>query len=272
MTGLLDATTLPHLPVNFVSRPRLLALLRSEVAARAVVLRAAAGFGKTALLVDWARASGNAAWLRPRAPGPTAVREQVVSALDTSPHLTHLVLDDADELDATTLGDLTDLVRHRRPGVRFVLAGRRLDVRGAGVSTVEAEQLAFTSGEASALMAAWGVVLDAQRLQRLRERVGGRAAGLRLAALCLRRGDDPEQLLGAIGDVDGGSAGHQGTWVLDPELVQMLSSHRSLVQIADRLCVPVPVARGRMHATYAALGASSRRSAVLAAQERGFLR
>jgi len=272
MPGLLDALTLPHLPLNFVSRPRLLALLESEAAGRPVVLRAPAGFGKTALLVDWARASGNAAWLRPAAPGPTAVREQVVAALDAPPRPTHLVLDDVDELDAPALRDLTDLVCHRRPGIRFVLAGRRLDVQGAAVTAVEADQLAFTPGEASALMAAWGVALDPRRLQRLRERVGGRAAGLRLAALCLRRGDDPEQLFGAPGDADGCSVGQQGTWVLDPELVQMLSSHRSLVQIADGLCVPVPVARGRMHTAYAALGASSRRSAVLAAQERGLLR
>jgi ATP/maltotriose-dependent transcriptional regulator MalT len=42
-------------------------------------------------------------------------------------------------------------------------------------------------------------------------------------------------------------------------------------QIADHLRVSIPVARARMHAAYTALGTSSRRGAVTAAQERGLL-
>jgi LuxR family maltose regulon positive regulatory protein len=273
MIELSSGSTFPHLPADFVSRGRLLALLETESAGRTVVVRAPGGFGKTALLADWARARGRVTWLRqkPASAEDKGVRAQVIAALEASRPPTRLVLDGVTQLDATSLRDLVDLVRHGPRRVRFVVAGRQVDVDDVEVSTVEAEQLAFTAGEAAALLAAWGVALDAGRLQRLQRRIGGCAAGLRFAALQLSRGEDPDQLLRVLGDVDGRSADRRDEWVPDAELLLMLSSHHSLAQIAERLDVPVAVARCRMHATYAALGASSRRGVVLAARERGLL-
>ena len=270
MTGSSGETAPPRLPANFVSRTRLVVALERKSSAQTVVVRAPAGFGKTALLADWARTSGGVAWSRAR-PGFGALLAQVISALDALPPPTRLVVDDVDELDATTVQVLADLVRRRQPDVRLVLAGRRVEVDGAGVSTVEAEDLMFTPGEMSAFLQSCSVTLDPGRLRRLHERIGGCAAGLRLAALCLQCGEDPEHLLGALGDVDDPAAGEDDEQTPDRALVLMMSTPRSLPQIADHLQVPVPVARRLMHATYAALGASSRRSAVLTAQERGLL-
>jgi LuxR family transcriptional regulator, maltose regulon positive regulatory protein len=260
----------PRLPPNFVSRTRLLAQLERASSGRAVVVRAPAGYGKTALLADWARTSGGVAWSRAR-PGVGALLAQVTSALNAVPPPTRVVVDDVDELDASTVQVLADLVRRRQPDVRLVLAGRRMRVDGADVSTVEAEDLTFTPGEMSAFLQNCSVTLDPGRLRRLHARIGGCAAGLRLAALCLQAGEDPEHLLGALGDVDDSAAGEGDERTPDRALVLMMSTRRSLPQIADHLQVPVPVARRRMHATYVALGASSRRSAVLSARERGLL-
>jgi LuxR family transcriptional regulator, maltose regulon positive regulatory protein len=270
MTGSSGEPGPPRLPANFVSRNRLLAQLERASSGQAAVVRAPAGFGKTTLLADWARTSGQAVWSRAR-PGSGVLLAQVSSALDASLPPTRLIVDGADELDATTVRALAVLVRGRQPGVRLVVAGRRIRVDGADVCTVEAEDLAFTPAEMSAFLLSCSVVLDAGRLRRLHARIGGCAAGLRLAALCLQCGEDPEHLLGALGDVDDPVAGEGDERTPDRALVLMMSTHRSLPQIADHLQVPVPVARRRMHATYAALGASSRRSAVLSAQECGLL-
>ena len=60
-------------------------------------------------------------------------------------------------------------------------------------------------------------------------------------------------MLGALGDVDDPAAGEGDERTPDRALVLMMSTRRSLPQIADHLQVPVPVARRCMHATYAAL-------------------
>jgi LuxR family transcriptional regulator, maltose regulon positive regulatory protein len=268
MTDVSGAAAVPDLPVVFLSRSRLLALLERAGPGRVVIVRAPAGFGKTALLADWARRHEGTAWLRQEA-GP--LRAQLAAALAEQRGPTRLVIDDVDELGESDRCVVADLLRRCPPGVRCAVAGERAATPGSSAPTVEAPQLAFTSTEAAALLAACRVPLDAEQVRRLHRRTGGWATALQLAAICLRRGEDPEHLLRVLGDLGNTPSGY-GEEQADLAVVRMLPSPRSLAQIADHLQVSVPVARGRVHAAYIALGASSRRGAVLAAQERGLLR
>ena len=70
---------------------------------------------------------------------------------------------------------------------RLRLAGELLEVRAA--------DLEFTSAEATELIAAAGVELDAHAVRQLRERTEGWAAGLRLAAMSLSRHAEPERFV-----------------------------------------------------------------------------
>jgi ATP/maltotriose-dependent transcriptional regulator MalT len=274
MTEVSGPAAVPDLPVVFLSRSRLLALLERPGPGRVVVVRAPAGFGKTALLADWARRHEGTAWLRPEA-GP--LRAQLAAALAEQRGPTRLVIDDVDEMGESDRRVVADLLHRCPPGVRCVVAGDRAATPESSASTVDAPtvdaaELAFTSTEAAALLAACGVPLDAEQVRRLHRRTGGWATALQLAAICLRRGEDPEHLLRVLGDLENTAISGSGEEQADLAVVRMLPSPRSLAQIADHLQVSVPVARGRVHAAYTALGASSRRGAVLAAQERGLLR
>jgi LuxR family transcriptional regulator, maltose regulon positive regulatory protein len=76
---------LPHLQPGFVPRPRLVDLLEDALAGGLVLVCAPAGFGKTALLGDWARRGGRAvAWLSLDAgdSDPARFWRHVVAALD----------------------------------------------------------------------------------------------------------------------------------------------------------------------------------------------
>ena len=76
---------LPHPQPGFVPRPRLVDVLDDSLAGGLVLVCAPAGFGKTALLGDWARRGGRAvAWLSLDAgdSDPARFWRQVVAALD----------------------------------------------------------------------------------------------------------------------------------------------------------------------------------------------
>src|SRR5580693_9325595 len=110
-----------------------------------------------------------------------------------------LVLDDLHLLTAPKpLAELAYVLRYARPGLRLVAAAR-IDPhfplhrhRLAGELTeIRAADLAFTAGEADLLMAQHGLTLPAGAVNLITERVGGWAAGLRLAALSLDGHPDP---------------------------------------------------------------------------------
>jgi LuxR family maltose regulon positive regulatory protein len=110
-----------------------------------------------------------------------------------------LVLDDLHLLTAPEpLAELAYVLRYARPGLR-VVAAARIDPhlplhrhRLAGELTeIRAADLAFTAGEADLLMAQHGLTLTAGAVNLITERVGGWAAGLRLAALSLDGHPDP---------------------------------------------------------------------------------
>ena len=124
---------------------------------------------------------------------------RLASALATLEPPLVLVLDDLHLLTAPKpLAELAYVLRYARPGLRLVAAARidpHLPLhrhRLAGELTeIRAADLAFTAREANLLMAQHGLTLPAGAVNLITERVGGWAAGLRLAALSLDGHPDP---------------------------------------------------------------------------------
>ncbi|MEU0530208.1 LuxR C-terminal-related transcriptional regulator [Amycolatopsis tolypomycina] len=157
--------TVPGPPADFVSRPRLRAVLDAAGEAALVFVGAPAGFGKTLLLAEWARHrdGGAVAWLSadtddnddrlfwsavlealgrcrripdgnplrrlavPDAPSTDlAFLAQVADALDTLPEPVVLVLDNAQEItSAGPWQGLRALVRHQPASLCLAVASRR---------------------------------------------------------------------------------------------------------------------------------------------------
>jgi LuxR family transcriptional regulator, maltose regulon positive regulatory protein len=147
---------------GFLPRPRLLERLTQGTALELVLVCAPAGFGKTALLGDWARHSGRAvAWLSldegdndparfwrhvaaaldrvrpgiaeqvagllgpPAPPSFEGLVTALINELAAQPDRVLLVLDDYHLVDAEVVhASLTFLVEHLPPGLRLLLASR----------------------------------------------------------------------------------------------------------------------------------------------------
>jgi LuxR family maltose regulon positive regulatory protein len=127
----------------------------------------------------------------------------VVNAVDLVPGPLCLVLDDVHELTAPDpMHGLACLVRDRPPGLHVVLGGRsdpplalgRMRLNGE-VCEIRAQALRFSAPEADEMLTATDVVLRPDQLRLLVEQTEGWAAGLRLAALSLREGDDRDRFL-----------------------------------------------------------------------------
>jgi LuxR family transcriptional regulator, maltose regulon positive regulatory protein len=127
-----------------------------------------------------------------------AVVERLLTDLAPLADRVWLVIDDVHELGPDTLRQLELLVLRAPPALRFVLAARhdvrlglhRLRLEG-GLAEIREPDLRFTVAEARELFGAAGVQLREPGL--LVERTEGWAAGLRLAALSLAGGADPER-------------------------------------------------------------------------------
>jgi LuxR family maltose regulon positive regulatory protein len=111
-----------------------------------------------------------------------------------------LVLDDFDaDADPSILNDLQRLLRAIPASLRVIVTSRgtpalrlqRMRLDGALVH-VGPTELAFTAEEAGELLRAAGQELPADRVDELRERTEGWAAGLQLAALALRQQPDAD--------------------------------------------------------------------------------
>ena len=109
-----------------------------------------------------------------------------------------LVLDDVSEVRSPdVLDQITRLFRHESP-LRLVLVSRvepqlplhRLRVAG-NLAEVRADELAFTAEEAAELLVHQGHGVDPAELAHLLDRTDGWAAGLRLAAMFVRRTGSP---------------------------------------------------------------------------------
>ena len=137
-----------------------------------------------------------------RAEGDDLV-EALADALDGPEPPIRVVLDDVHELTAReVLRDLTRLIRRSPARLRLVLSSRtdppisvpRLRLEGR-LLEVRADALRFTLDDAAAMLRATGLQLTAAQVAVLQARTDGWAAGLRLAALALRRTDDKSAFL-----------------------------------------------------------------------------
>ena len=122
----------------------------------------------------------------------------LVAAIDALPVPVALVLDDVHELTAPApVRALAALVRERPPALRLVLSGRtdppvsiaRRRLAGE-LCEIRAHDLAFSTGEAAALLAGADVAAAPEHVRLLVQQTDGWAAGLRLAALSLRNTSD----------------------------------------------------------------------------------
>src|SRR5215470_15913758 len=213
---------MPRSQQGFVVRLRLVEALDEGLSRRLMLVCAPAGFGKTALLADWARrGSRPVAWLSLDAGDndPARFWRHAVAALDrVRPGIGELaaqpgedklllVLDDYHLIDTQQVQDsLAFLLEHLPSSMHLVLASRadpplplaRLRARGQ-LAELRAAELRFTADEAAALLReAVGGDLPGTMVGALAARTEGWAAGLQLAGLSLRGQQDKAGLVAAF--------------------------------------------------------------------------
>ena len=182
-------------------------------------------------------------------PGPDArdceLVDQLAEGLDELEGPVRLVLDDVQELTgAESLRGLARLVRRRAAGVQLVLASRsdppislpRLRLEGR-LHGVRADRLMFSLDDTTALLEASGIDLSPAQVALLHARTEGWVAGLRLAALALRRSDDPD---GFLAEFSGDE--HSVADYLTGEVLQALPSEARNFLTAVSICSPLPAA------------------------------
>ncbi|MEV4713223.1 LuxR C-terminal-related transcriptional regulator [Micromonospora sp. NPDC049374] len=141
-----------------------------------------------------------------RAPRPDEL-EILAAALATRERPLVLIVDDLHRItEPAALAGLEFLLRHSEQRLRLVAAGRtgpplavhRLRLAGE-LTEIGPDDLAFTGDEIADLLTAHGVAVPAAAVARLRQRTGGWAAVLRIAALALRDQPDPERWISELG-------------------------------------------------------------------------
>jgi LuxR family transcriptional regulator, maltose regulon positive regulatory protein len=233
-----------------VERRPLVRRLRDASCASLVLVSAPAGYGKTALLAQWARSfEGSVAWLNlgPDHRDPRRLRDDVRRALADAPAPFLLVMDDADALASReALEVVSALIADLPPGGQVALGcrvdpdlllGRRL-VEG-GLVRVTRGDLAFGPQEAEALMAAAGVTLTPEALEGVVARTEGWPAGLRLAALRLGEQTDPSDRVTSFAGDDRLVADYLREAMLDdlpPETLTFLTRASVLDRLSGELC------------------------------------
>jgi LuxR family maltose regulon positive regulatory protein len=273
---------------RLVARPRLTRQLDAVTGHKLTVISAAAGYGKTTLLSEWAR-SGNVpvAWLslgpedndpvrfwsyvvasiqactRPESkvqspksgrgdfglwtsgsrPGVTALVNRVAAF----PEQVVLALDDYHLIESQAIHDgVSFLLDHMPPTMHLVIAGRtepplllnRLRARDE-LLELHAADLRFMPDEAERFLAdVMSLDLEAGGAALLESQTEGWVAGLQLAALALKGGDN------LAGQVRGISAGHP--YILGYITDEVLRRQPGEVQafllqtsILDRFCAPL---------------------------------
>ena len=204
---------------GLIARPALVRRLAAARGVPVVLLVAPAGYGKTAVLSEWARRDGRRfAWAvaRDADNDPEHLVQTLAGALadadlaeDDSavppslPPGCVLVLDGLQAIHARdALAVITELIEDAEHGSQVVLASRsepplRLGGLRAERKLVELRpaDLAMTTSEAAALVAAHGLVLDRGELEQLVRRTEGWPAALYLATLAAREERHPARVL-----------------------------------------------------------------------------
>ncbi len=243
-------TAIPDPPADEVGRGPLVRRLLGASGASLVLVSAPAGYGKTTVLAQWARAfEGAVRWLTlgPGHRDPRLLRDDVRRALADAPAPFLLVMDDADALASReALAVVSALVADLPAGGQVALGcradpdlllGRRL-VEG-GLERVTRDDLAFGAEEADALMAGAGVALTPEALDGILARTEGWPAGLRLAALRLGELSDPSAGVPGFAGDDRLVAGYLRDAMLDdlpPETLTFLTRTSVLDRLSGELC------------------------------------
>jgi LuxR family maltose regulon positive regulatory protein len=241
--------------------------------ASAIVVVAPAGYGKSALLTEWANVDPRPfIWLRlvpadddpvrlsetlagalrsvGMKVGPLATAEAVVEALPRAIRAWEgpfvIVLDDCDKLRRrATLRVLADLIDSLGAQGQIALAGRhepdlpipRLRAERR-LLELGAADLVLSHSELAAMAAANGLELDEAQRDLLTRRTEGWPAAVYLAALAARESADPRQSLADFGGADRHVTDYLRAEVLAP-LPRRLSEFVRRASILARLSAPV---------------------------------
>jgi LuxR family maltose regulon positive regulatory protein len=135
-----------------------------------------------------------------------------------------VIIDGADRLTSRETTGLDFLLRHAVPRFRLVLSGRadpqlplhRYRLTDA-ILDIRQDSLAFTVAETRELFANLGLTVSKDCATSLTNQTEGWAAGLRLAALSLHHGTDPDQLSASLAQTDSGVADYLIAEVLDAQ-------------------------------------------------------
>jgi LuxR family maltose regulon positive regulatory protein len=238
----------PPIP-GLVTRPDLVRrLATASEGSRLVVVSAPAGYGKTTLLAEWARAAGApAAWLtlRHEHRSPRRLHADLAAARDARGAAV-LVLDDVDAAASPeTVAALRALIGELPSGSR-VAVGCRADpgllparrLLDGGTARLTAVDLAFDAGEARALLAGRGIAVTDAALDHLMHRTEGWPAGLALAALRIAGAPDAEAAALAFAGDDRLVADYLRETVLDA-LPPATLAFLTRASVLDRLTGPV---------------------------------
>jgi LuxR family transcriptional regulator, maltose regulon positive regulatory protein len=221
----------------FTSRRRLLAMLDAGRQLPLILVSAAAGTGKTALIADWITSRGEtgaAGWVTlsatheelwpliltcmqrhgievPAMPAGTASGLEPAAlislgaTLSLQPRPLTIVLDGYELASIRTTEDLDFLLRCSAGGLRLVIVTRvdlpirlyRYRLEGS-LLEVRDRDLAFDDSEAGILLEASGLRLRQESVHDLNVRTKGWATGLRFAAQALSGLTDPEAAVGEV--------------------------------------------------------------------------
>jgi LuxR family transcriptional regulator, maltose regulon positive regulatory protein len=171
--------------------------------------------------------------------------ETLADLLDRADRPVRVVLDDVHELTGReVLRDLARLARLAPAGLRLVLTSRsdppisvpRLRLEGR-LYELRADALRFTLTDTAALLTATGLALSDPQIRVLHARTEGWAAGLRLAALAMRRTDDPVAFLSEFSGDERSVAEY-----LTGEILEGLTSDIQDFLRVVSVCSPLPVA------------------------------
>jgi LuxR family maltose regulon positive regulatory protein len=214
----------------------------------------------------------------PRTGGDDRFLQRFIDAVATLPRPLVLIVDDAQESGSRQVERIIERLVWLAPdSLRLVLSTRR-DPRmplarlraGGKIAEIRGRDLAFTAEEAHDLLVGLGVRLDPWAVELLISRTEGWAVALRLAAVSLRRADDPDAFVRAFAGSDPAVADY-----LVEELLTRMSPdlQRFLLRtsIADRLTLDLAEELAGTDAQ-AHMGTLERQSALVVSHGDGWFR
>ena len=291
----------PPLTGRELSRPRLVPAAGTGT----TEVWSAAGTGKTTLLAMWAAALAadgeTAAWFSLPADGGLGPRLAALVRILPGPDggRVTVLIDDIHALDTGTDGGrwLAALIASRPWNVRFVLAGRHRPQlpdddgvqsqqappaadSGSGTGALACgtleygtRDLAFTTAETAAFLAARGIHLIQQDLDIVQALTGGWAAALTLLP-GMYLGDDSRRPTPANRDPEPGPPPGSLFELLTPkeqEILHELPQYQTVQSIAARQQLSPNTVKTHIRSLYQKLGVSNRAAAVSKAIENGLL-